>query len=184
MVGLTPVANGKLAGYFSSVCPVYVLSVRTHAHSVNLNQRRTSSRCYLQVNHLPCGQLLSKKHILAEKMAHYHKLFPSAYNFAPETFVMPHQMEEFKKVSLSEPKVHRYQLSIPTRGYNNSIAIYHHAQKLHTSEHSHAHHRTSPPPNDTIRAFTQKIPRHIPVYHTQITHFPLPQSLPPRPPGS
>ena len=129
MVGLTPVANGKLAGYFSSVCPVYVLSVRTHAHSVNLNQRRTSSRCYLQVNHLPCGQLLSKKHILAEKMAHYHKLFPSAYNFAPETFVMPHQMEEFKKVSLSEPKVHRYQLSIPTRGYNNSIAIYHHAQK-------------------------------------------------------
>jgi len=61
-------------------------------------------RPWQMINHLPCGQLLSKKHILAQKMQHYSKLFPSAYNFAPETFVMPDQMEEFKKVSRKEPK--------------------------------------------------------------------------------
>lgn len=137
MVGLASVANGQLVGYFSLGHPVYILSTRTHAHSVNLDQRRISSHFYLQVNHLPCGELLSKKHILAEKMAQYHKLFPSAYNFAPETFVMPHQMEEFKKVSLSEPKVRRYQPYIPTRGYTNTIASDHLAQKNCTLQRHH-----------------------------------------------
>lgn len=61
-------------------------------------------RPWQMMNHLPCGQLLSHKQVLAEKLQHHHKLFPSAYNFSPETYVMPQQMERFKEVSRAEPK--------------------------------------------------------------------------------
>jgi len=54
-------------------------------------------------NHLPSSQLLSHKDFLARTMLFFRNKFPKQYNFTPQTFVLPFDLEKLRSTLDAEP---------------------------------------------------------------------------------
>lgn len=54
-------------------------------------------RPYQRINHFPGSEELGRKDRLATNLTHCRSRLPQEYNFFPQTWLLPHDLVEFRK---------------------------------------------------------------------------------------